>query len=349
MSAVRSLTVSIIIPMRNEARYIQRCLDTILDNDFPDDEFEVLVVDGQSTDNSCELVLKTAEQHSCIHLLHNTKRIVPAALNLGISQARGRYIIRMDAHSEYPKDYIRTCIQELERTGASNVGGRCITKPGADTTIARAIAKLTQMRVAVGNSSFRLGEGNRYVDTVPFGAFPAEVFDRVGLFREDLVRNQDFELNARIRRSGGRIYLSDQLCVTYYNVPTFLKFMRQAYSNGLWNARGWICYPVSFCWRHAAPLVFVLAMAVTLLLVLVYPLFKWAFIMALALYFLVVVVGVATSSHHGGYHLLVLIPALTFCYHVVYGIGEIPGLLTGFILRLTGRHAERATARALPT
>jgi glycosyltransferase involved in cell wall biosynthesis len=234
------LIASIVIPMRNEEKYIERCLDSVLANTVPHEQFEIIVVDGDSTDRSRELVIAKAAEFSCIRLLRNPKQTVSPGLNLAISQSTGRYIIRLDAHSVYPPDYIAKCIDELQRTGAAVVGGRCITRPGAEALVAKAVAFATQNPICVGNSAYRIGVYDRYVDTVPFGAFRREIFNSVGLFREDLVRHQDYELNARIRKAGERIYLSRAIFVTYYNVPTFSKFIRQGYTNGLWEVRAWL-------------------------------------------------------------------------------------------------------------
>jgi len=320
------LAVSIIIPMRDEEKYIGRCLDSILASEFPEDQYEILVADGESQDASRGVVRAKAAEHPRIRLLHNPGRFVPSGMNLGIRQARGRYILRMDAHSEYPPDYIATCISELKRTGAGNAGGRCITRPGNDTQMAKAIALFTQTRAGVGNASYRLGKGDCYVDTVPFGAFPREVFDRVGLYREDLVRNQDFELNARIRRAGYRIYLSSKISTVYYNSGTFRKFMRQAWMNGIWARRMWIRYPDSFCWRHAAPLGFAAGLLSSMLLGLWYRPVLWAGLSGLAVY-LALTLGTAVSigASHGwkcSPYVVLVMP----CYHFVYGFGSLMGL-----------------------
>lgn len=313
------ITVSIIIPMRNEARYIGKCLDSVLANQFPRQQYEILVIDGDSTDGSRAIVLEMTSQHSNIRLLHNQKRIAPTAMNMGIRQACGRYIIRMDAHSEYPPDYIGNCILELERSGAANVGGRWITRAGAPSRVARAIAYLTQNPIAVGNAAYRTGGGGGYVDTVPFGAFRREIFEQVGLYREDLVRHQDFELNARIRKAGGTIYLSPLLHCVYYNVPTFSKFMRQAYLNGIWCARAWTRYPVSFCWRHAAPLALVAWLLLTLSLGIFFTPFLWLGLLSLCAYFLFSLAAGAQVAATHGWKYLFLIPVLMFSYHFVYG------------------------------
>jgi len=320
------LTVSIIIPMRNEEKYIARCLDSLLANGFPEEQYEILVADGESEDASRDMVLAKAAAHPCIRLLHNPGRFVPSGMNLGIRQARGRYIIRVDAHSEYPPDYIQNCISELERTGAGNVGGRCITRPGSDTHIATAIALFTQTRVGVGNAAYRLGEGDRYVDTVPFGAFPREVFDRVGLYREDLVRNQDFELNARIRRAGYGIYLSSKIACVYYNSGTFRKFMRQAWMNGIWAPRMWFRCRGSFCWRHAAPLGFTGGLLSSLLLGLVCRPVLWAGLTGLAVYLAVTLVTAVSIGARKGWKISPFVVLVMPCYHFLYGLGTLMGL-----------------------
>jgi glycosyltransferase involved in cell wall biosynthesis len=323
------LAVSVIIPMRNEEKYIGKCLDSVLANGLPEDQYEILVADGESDDRSREIVLVKSKRHPCIHLLHNPGRFVPSGMNIGIRQARGRYIIRMDAHAEYPPDYIRNCISELERTGAGNVGGRCITRPGSDSLMARAIALFTQTRVGVGNASYRLGEGDRYVDTVPFGAFPREVFESVGLYREELVRNQDFELNARIRRAGHAIYLSSKISNVYYNSASFTKFMRQGWLNGIWLPRMWVRCPSSFCWRHAAPLGFAAGLLSSILIGLYYRPFLWAGLAGLAIYLAVTLATAVTIGARNGWRYTPFAALIMPSYHFVYGLGSIVGLFLG--------------------
>jgi len=322
----KPLAVSVIIPMRNEERYIGACLDSVLANDFPEEQYEILVADGESEDRSREVVLGKAAAHPGIRLLHNPGRFVPSGMNICIRQARGRYIIRMDAHSEYPADYIANCVSELERTGAGNVGGRWITRPGSDTLMATAIALFTQTHVGVGNAHYRLGEGGRYVDTVPFGAFPREVFDRVGLYREELVRNQDFELNARIRRAGYAIYLSSKISNVYYNSATFRKFMRQAWMNGIWVPRMWVRCPSSFCWRHAAPLGLAGGLLGSLLIGLLYRPLLWAGVAGLALYLAVTLATAVAVGARNGWKCSPYVALVMPCYHFVYGFGTLLGL-----------------------
>src|SRR5271157_3453424 len=207
--------VSMIIPMRNEELRIGRCLNSIRGSTYPLANCEVLVVDGASTDLSCEIALRALKQFPLAQLLHNPEISVPKGLNLAIRRSRGQFILRMDAHCEYQRDYIQICLDELERTRAANVGGVLVTLPGRSTWVSRCIALASQHPVAIGNSAFRLGIGSQFVDTVPFGAFRNEVLGAVGAYREDLSRNQDYELNSRIRSGGYKIYLSSKLRIKY--------------------------------------------------------------------------------------------------------------------------------------
>lgn len=322
--------VSIVIPMRNEEKYIAACLQSILANNFPQDQYEVLVVDGASTDRSRQLAERLAPQFNCLRIIDNPRGIVPTGLNAAIRASRGKYIVRMDAHTQYPADYIASCVRELDRGVADVVGGRLITNPGADTLTAKAIALMTQHRFGVGNSAFRVDSEAREVDTVPFGAFRRDVFERVGLFRECLVRHQDFEMNARIRAAGGKILLNPSIRPTYYNVPTFKKFMRQAYLNGVWLGRSWVRFPVCFCLRHAVPLAFVCSLLIPLLASLLMPKALLVTLSILVIY----LTGAIVSSIHialkNGWAYLALLPALFFSYHFVYGLSTIWGLATCF-------------------
>ena len=180
--------VSVIVPSRNEAHRIGPCLESILGNDYPSDRLEILVVDGMSDDGTRTVVESFGARFPQLRLVSNDRKITPAALNLGIAAAQGSVIVRMDAHVEYPRDYISALVALLEESGADNVGGVCRTLPANDSPIARAVALGMSHPLGVGNSHFRIGTSeNRWVDTVPFGCYRREVFDRIGTFDEELV------------------------------------------------------------------------------------------------------------------------------------------------------------------
>lgn len=326
------ITVSIVIPMRNEEKRIASCLNSILANDFPKNEMEIIVADGRSEDRSRQIVEEFANRHPQIRIIDNPKRIVPPGLNAAISVSRGRYIIRMDAHSVYPRDYVSACVRELESGIADVVGGRLITRPGADTAVGRAIALVSQHPFGVGNSGFRLGWQGRYVDTVPFGAFRREVFEGVGLFRESLVRHQDFEMNARIREAGGRIFLSPTISLTYYNLPTLSKWLQRTFRDPLWVGRAWMRYPITFCWRHGAPLALLLAVMIPLFLSSTFPFMLIISLATLSLYLLGALASSLQIALRHGIKLLPIAALLFVSLHLLYGIGLLSGLLTYFVV-----------------
>ncbi len=225
--------VSIVMPCRNEAAYIGPCLESVLATDYPLDRVEVLVADGRSDDGTREIVEGWAARHPCVRLLDNPARITPAALNMAIRAATGDVIIRMDAHGVYPRDYVSRLVDALQETGADNVGGVVVTLPADDTPVARGIALAFSHPLGVGNAYFRIGvAGPRWVDTVPFGCFRRELFERVGMFDEEMVRNQDDEFNLRVIGRGGRILLLPDVVSRYYARRSLGAVARMFYQYG---------------------------------------------------------------------------------------------------------------------
>src|SRR5438445_2856747 len=178
--------VSIVVPCRNEAKYVGRMLDSILANEYPRDRLEVLVVDGRSDDGTRDVIMDYAGRHAVIQLIDNPMRTTPCALNLGISRARGAIIMRMDAHAYYPPNYIADLVAWLEQSDADNVGGAWLTVPADATATARAIAAVLAPPFGIGNAHYRLGTNEpRDVDTVPLGCFRRVVFERGGMSDEE--------------------------------------------------------------------------------------------------------------------------------------------------------------------
>lgn len=178
-------------------------------------------------------------------------------MNIGIKSARGNVIIIMGAHSEYPPHFISTAVTYLEKTYADVVGGSVNTLPGADSIIAEAISLATSHPFGVGNSKFRTSKKEGYVDTVPFGAYRREVFNKVGFFNEELERNQDNELSNRVIKAGGKIYFTPKLTANYYNQSTLAGLLRQAFKTGMWNAITVLISYDALKLRHFTPFVFV--------------------------------------------------------------------------------------------
>lgn len=225
--------VTILVPCRNEVRFIDGCLRSILANTYAKDLIEVLVIDGLSTDGTRQEVEQIAACHPSVKVVDNPKRTTPAALNLGIQQAKGDVIIRMDAHATYPSDYIAWLIAWQHKTGADNVGGVCMTMPSDDSPVARAIARGLSHPFGVGTSYFRIGTSTpRWVDTVFGGCYKKDVFTRIGIFDEQLIRNQDDEFNHRLIARGGRILLVPDVVFYYYPRSSLTHLWRMYYQYG---------------------------------------------------------------------------------------------------------------------
>lgn len=224
--------VTVIVPCRNEERFIAGCLDSILASTYPREALEVLVVDGRSDDGTRAILADYVSRYPAVRMLDNPKRIQPVALNLGIVAARGEILVRMDAHVVYPPNYISDLVAALLETGASNVGGVLVTVPANQTTMARAIAVGMSHPFGVGNSLFRIGVRKpRWVDTVAFFCCRRETFERVGLFDEEAL-DEDSEFNARLIQCGGRILLVPNVVCHYYARASLRQVARMAYQYG---------------------------------------------------------------------------------------------------------------------
>ena len=228
--------VTIIVPCRNEEDWIGPCLDSIIQNDYPKDRLEVLVVDGMSNDDTRSALQPFLEQHSFIQLIDNPRKTTPAAMNVGIAAAKGDLIMRMDAHYEYPTNYISRLVQWLQESAADNVGGLLRVEPATESALAQAIAAAVTHPFGIGNAYYRLGVSKpRSVDTVPFGCYRRDVFDRVGKFDEDLLRNQDLEFNLRLRKRGGRILLVPDVVIRGRARDSLRQLTRLYYQYGYFN------------------------------------------------------------------------------------------------------------------
>jgi len=334
-----SLIVSIIIPCRNEEKHISDCLDSIIANDYPKDKFEVLVVDGMSEDGTREIIEKYAQQSPNIKLLDNPKKIVPIAMNLGIENAKGNIIIRIDVHAEYPKDYISKVVHWLEKSGADNVGGILITLPGADTLKANAIASALSSPFGVGNAMFRTGvKEPTYVDTVPFGAYRKEVFSKIGLFDEELVRNQDDEFNLRLIKNGGKILLVPEIVSYYYARDSLSKLWRMYCQYGYFKIRVIQKIGAVLTVRQVIPSLFVGSLMLTGILSFLTKYFLGMFFVIFGLY---LVANIAFSFHialKNGLKLFLVLPLAYATLHFGYGLGFLKGLWDFMIFK---RHLKQ--------
>lgn len=318
--------VSVIIPIRNEEKYIATCLDSLLRQSYPQDLCELIVVDGRSSDRSPEIVRDIRRRHANVLLLDNPAAIVPCGMNLGIRQAQGEVIVRADGHNVYPPDYISNCVQYLDQTGADNVGGPWITVPANTSFSARLVAAVLTSPFGVGNSSFRISATEGYVETVPFGAFRRELFSRIGMYNEKLVRNQDNELNARIRQAGGKIFQTPALCTQYHPVAGFLKLLSVTLRTSQWHLFSMSENSRAMSLRHLAPAVFVVTLIVMLLASVAGALSLVPLALLLLTYLAVGFVLTILRSRSHGLPVMLALPFACLCYHIAYGLGTLAGL-----------------------
>jgi cellulose synthase/poly-beta-1,6-N-acetylglucosamine synthase-like glycosyltransferase len=320
-----SPTVSVVVPMRNEEEYAERCLLSLLNQTYPADRFELIVVDGDSSDDSREIVQRLQQSYARLRLLHNPTAIVPTSMNIGIQSSTADIIVRADAHTIYPPDYIENSVSVLEQTKADNVGGPIRTVPGADNFSAQLAAVVISSRFGVGNSRFRTSTKEGYVDTVPFGAFRRDLFDRVGFFNEQLVRNQDNELNARIRKAGGKIYLSPCLTTNYFAPAKFPKLLQQTYRNAKWHFFTLRHMRSALGFRHLLPAGFLLNLLVLTILALIAP---WARIALAGILLLYVTSAFILTLGTSGtpWSIRLTLPFAFFAFHISYGVGTLAGL-----------------------
>ena len=248
--------VTVVIPMRNEESSIGECLTSVLSSDYPTERLEVLVIDGRSSDGSRGIVSQFAARHSGIRLVDNPGVIQAAALNIGLREAGGEIIIRMDAHAIYGPDYIRQCVIALETTGASNVGGA--QRAVGANYVGNVIASDTTSPFGAGDARFRHSERSEWVDTVYLGAWHKRTLEDVGGFNEEWTVNEDYELNYRLRRSGGKILLTPNIRCQYRVRPSLRTLARQYFRYGFWKVKTLVAYPKSLRWRQLAAPAFVL-------------------------------------------------------------------------------------------
>lgn len=337
-------TVSLIVPCRNEAGHIEGCLRSLLGQQRPPGGLEIIVADGMSDDGTRRVLEKFAKAHSELRVIDNTGRIVSTALNAGIAVARGRVIIRMDAHTRYAPDYVCQCLAVLDETGAEAVGGPWIAR--GIRFVERAIAAVFQSPFCAGGARAHDPSYGGPVDTVYLGCWRRELFERVGLFDEELVRNQDDEFSLRIIRSGGTIWQSPRIKSWYTPRGSLGALFSQYAQYGYWKVRVIQKHRLPASPRHLVPSAFVLALVALLVASAWSSLARWGTVGLVTAY----AAGTALASVHAAarseWRLLPLMPFVFACYHIGYGVGFLHGVWDLLILRRRPRLRYSALTRA---
>lgn len=320
--------VSLILPIRNESAYIEQGLQAIFAQDYPPDRMEVLIVDGMSTDDTrvkiASLAASVPGLRPSVTILDNPGRIVPTGMNIALRQAKGEIVIRVDGHTLIAPDYVRQCVESLRRTNADNVGGR-MNGVGANY-FGKTVALATSSPFGVGGGRFHHSEKEEWVGTVYMGAWPRRVFEKIGLFDEELVRDQDDEFNYRLRAAGGKILLSPGIKSIYTVRGSPSALWRQYYQYGFWKVRVLQKHPRQMSPRQFAPPAFALTLFGSASLALSSALRPLSLVIPLLYLFANLLASLATAAKRG-WKYIPLLPVVFAILHLAYGLGFLAGLL----------------------
>ena len=323
--------VSVIVPCYNEQATIRLLLEALHGQTFQRGEMEVVIADGMSQDGTrAEIAAFQRDFPDLeVRVVDNTRQTIPSGLNRAIEASRGGIIVRSDAHSKPHGEYVANSVRALEEGRGENVGGVWEILPGAATWIAKSIAVAAAHPLGVGDALYRHAKHAAYVDTVPFGSFRRELIERVGLFDESLLTNEDYEFNARVRKAGGRIWLDPSIRSIYFARATFLELARQYWRYGYWKWRMLRRYPNTLRWRQALPPLFVSSLAGLGLLSIFFPLMKFILLGELLLYFFIcLVAGIQARLRLKKNFLSVGLPLVIPIMHIAWGSGLLWSLLT---------------------
>jgi glycosyltransferase involved in cell wall biosynthesis len=322
--------ITVICPVFNEEKYIKTCLESIINQDISSMEnLEILFIDGISNDSTVSIIKEYSNRYPNIKILENPYKTVPYALNIGIRQAEGNIILRIDAHSYYPTNYISTLVRYLKILNADNIGSIAITDIINKNKKTLAIKEVLTNRFGVGNSIFRIGiKKITSVDTVPYGCWWKKTFEKYGLFDVRLERNQDIEFNKRILRAGGRIFIVPDTYFIYYARETFHELAKNNYQNGKWNILT-VKYTKkinSLSIRHFVPLIFIVSIIIPIILGFFNTKYIYLFFVNISVYLLFIIYNsfvIGIKKRLNVYYLFMSFIVL----HFSYGFGSLAGLI----------------------
>lgn len=321
----KSEFVTLLVAMRNEEAYIDKCISSLVTQDYPHENYEVIILDGCSTDNSLRIVEEYLPQYPFLKLVNNPRIIQAAAWNMGIEQSQGSVIGIVSAHSILATDYVSNLVETIRRTGADMVGGPTVAS--STGLIAEAIALALNSPFGVGNAKFHYTTKEIEVDTVFMGACYRQVYEKIGGFDEDMVRNQDDEFSYRLRESGGRIICNPNIRSSYFNRSNLPGLWRQYFQYGFYKVRVLQKHPHQMSMRQFVPPAFVLSLIASLILYVILP-WGWILLAVIAGSYLAanLTASLITASRKGWKHLW-LLPVTFAILHLSYGLGFLSGLV----------------------
>ena len=327
--------VTVVVPIRNEVDFIAECIQSILNNKYPQEKLEVIVVDGLSNDGTREVVQRLIANDRRVSMLDNPERIVPYAMNRAIDAAQGEIITRVDGHADVAEDFIANSVRVLQERPDCWCAGGSIDSI-SHTQIGRIIAACMSTPVGVGNAHFRLRDYEGYVDTIAFGSYWRWVFDRIGKFDEELVRNQDDELNARLIMNGGRIFMSRSIQCRYYPRTSLQKLWRQYYQYGFWRIRTIQKLGRPATLRQMVPMLFVIGWLMLSIAAIFLSLARIALLLYGGVYLGVLGLGAMQVGRRTCPRGFILAPVVFMILHFGYGLGCLSGVVK-FVFLKRGR------------
>jgi len=334
-------TVSVVMPCRNEAAHIEHCVRSILNQQVTGAKLEFIVADGMSNDGTRDILKRLASQDTRLRSVDNPRGIVSSGLNAAIREARGQIIIRADAHTEYASDYVQQCLDVLNETNADNVGGPWVAR--GNGYVGLAIAAAFQSTLAFGGARGHDPEYEGELDSVYLGCWRRDVFQRIGYFDEQLVRNQDDEFNLRLVRSGGRVWQSPRIRSWYQPRSSLKDLCRQYHQYGYWKVRVIQKHRLPASVRHVIPAGFVASLAILAAAAPFGTRPAYALGLLAGTYSLCLVAASITTAAHSRLSLLPILPVVFGCYHLSYGTGFLRGIWDFHLRRRSSPFAERLT------
>jgi succinoglycan biosynthesis protein ExoA len=323
--------VSIIVPCRNEEATICQLLEAICSQSYPLEDIEVVIADGLSTDRTRERIDTFRSEHPQleVRVVDNQRRVIPSGLNRAIEASQGKYILRMDAHSIPDRNYIQKCIEGLDHNQGDNIGGIWKIQPSGSTWIAKAIAIAAAHPLGAGDARYRIGGTAAEVETVPFGAYRREIFNRIGFYDENLLSNEDYELNVRLKQAGGRIWMDPTIQSVYFARSNLRDLSRQYWRYGYWKAQMLRKHPTTLRWRQFIPPVFVLTLLCLALLSIGFDLARWLLAIIVILYTIIMlIIGLMMSLKKQSILLTVGIPLAISTIQVSWGAAFLWSLIS---------------------
>lgn len=327
--------VSIIIPCRNEEKFIGKCLDSIIAQDYPKEKVEILVIDGMSEDRTRNIVQGFIKKYSTIKIFDNLQKFTPFGMNIGIKNSRGNVIAMINAHSVLDKEFIKFSVDYLEKIKTADaVGGKLQTINENQGIISQVIPIAADSLFGTGGKRYRTRQEEGFVkDTLPYCAYRKEVFSKIGYIDEELIRDQDEEFNYRLIKNGGKIYFTSEIKSYLYIRPSISKLWRQHFQYGYWKVKVLEKVGAKFIQRQVIPSLFILGLSLSGILGIFFKPFFYLFLLIIVSYLALDIIFSLNLSFKNGWKYFFVLPAIFATIHLSYGIGFLKGVLDFMIFK----------------